>query len=516
MTKGSFLFVPYHAGRQSQADVKLTNSDARSHAAAVSRQRRDNKRLKDLPSLHFAPTLPTSGTPVNSVASPDDAQQDEESPESSSSSSSGPVYSNSTVRRRQHMRAMQFSWRAGNVSDGLKIIGGTRTDPFGYMPGTDYGRAVVDYFWQVISPVNQPIYAIFNVTNIFTSYWWELMQHEDYLPAGLAMVGAIMQKMSQPDNGPSPDVKANQASAITRLRKKHKAAMSTGGNVVDDIAIITVLALASLARFLGDIGAYEMHRRSMRAMVRSRGGLCALGHDGLVKCVLQQYDSFWVFETEGTPLFSDSRPEHIPVYPAFPLSEDLREVFMKLPAGFQSLVLKGKMSVELCNVLGRVVEASTSGVLALTPGNLNHSELREHSDFVEALPCLDTPDFSKVTIEKDICLAILLYCFHSFTTARSSVSLYAASRTELTRLLLREDEHKYSPPEQECLYWICAVCVDSWRKNGPSSPLLPQGVVLLPTLKRLKDGSASSNVLQKYLYNQELLDGCERYLAMAG
>lgn len=285
---------------------------------------------------------------------------------------------------------------------------------------------------------------------------------------------------------------------------------------MDDIAIITVLALASLARFLGDLKTYETHRRNMQQMVRSRGGLSALGHDGLVKCVLQQYDSFWVFETEGIPLFSDSRPEHIPVYPAFPLSEDLREIFVKLPAGFQSLILKGKVSVELFDVLGRVVDASTSGVHALTPGNMNHSELRQYNDFVEALPCLGTPDSLKTTIEKDLCLAILLYCFHSFTTARSSVSLYAASRTELTRLLLQVDEQRHPPPEQECLYWICAVCVDSWRKNGPSSPLLPQGAALLPILKRLKNGSASTNVLQKFLYNQELLDGCDRYLAMAG
>ena len=514
MAKESFLFVPYRAGRQSQTDVKLVNSDARSHAAAVSRQRRDKKRLKDKPSPQFFTTLFTPETATGSVASLDDARQHEES--STSSSSSGLVYSKGIARRRQHMRAMQFSWRPGNLSSDLTMIGGTRTDPFGYVPGNDYGRAVVDYFWQLIYPVNQPIYAIFDVTNIFTSYWGELMQNEDYTPAGLAMVGAIMQKRSQPDNGPSIDVKTNQAAAVARLRKKHNDAVREGRTAMDDIAIITVLALASLARFLGDLSAYEMHRRSMREMVRSRGGLGALGHDGLAKCVLQQYDSFWVFETEGTPLFSDSRLEHTPVYPAFPLSEDLREIFIKLPAGFQSLVLKGKVSVDLCNVLGRVVDASASGVLALTPGNMNHSKLRRHSDFVEALPCLGTPDSLKMTIEKDICLAILLYCFHLFTTARSSVSLYAASRTELTRLLMQEDEHRYSPPERECLYWICAVCVDSWRKDGPSSPLLPQGVTLLPTLKRLKNGSASNNILQKYLYNQELLDGCERYLTMAG
>jgi len=518
MANESFLFVPYHAGRQNSADVKLATSEARSHAAAVSRQRRDNKRSKG--QLNQQNSTSVSTISVRTITASDAAavsggtQHNDGSPEdsSSSSSSSRPAHSNGASKRRQYMRAMQFSWRAGYASSDFKIIGGTRTDPFGYVPSTNYGRAVVDYFWQVISPVNQPIYAIFNVTNIFTSYWMELMRHEDYMPAGLAMVGAMMEKMSRSDNRPSREVRANQASAVARLQKKYKDSMDAGRNGMDDIAIITVLALASLARFLGDMGAYETHRLNMREMVRVRGGMNALGQSGLTKCVLQQYDSFWVFETEGTPLFSATRPEHIPVYPAFPLSEDLRDIFTKLPAGFQLLVIKGKISVELFDVLGRAVDASNSGILVLAPGNMNHTKMRKYNDFVEALPCLSTPDSAKTTIEKDICLATLLYCFHSFTAARSSVSLYAASRTELTRLLLRTNEQAYSLPEQECLYWICAVCVDSWRQGGVSSPLLPQGVALLPTLKRLKAGSASTNVLQKFLHNRELLDGCDRYL----
>ena len=516
MVKESFLFVPYHTGRQNAADVRLATSDARSHAAAVSRQRRDKKRSKD--QLILRRPVPSTTTLVDRTTptKTDDilgrSQPHEDSSESSSSIS--PVNSDGLVKRRQRMRAMQFSWRAGSVSADFRTIGGYRTDPFGIIPGSDYSRAVVDYFWQVISPVNQPIYAIFNVTNIFTSYFMELMQYEDYLPAGLAMVGAMMEKMKRPEGALSIDVRGNQASAIARLQKKYNGVVASGGTSMDDISIITVLALASLARFLGDLDAYQTHRHNMREMVRARGGLDSLGHQGLAKCVLQQYDSFWVFETEGTPLFAEVRPAHIPVYPAFPLSEDLRDAFIKIPVGFQSLVMKGKISVELFNVLGRAVDASTSGMQTLSSGNMNHSELRKYNDFLEALPCLGTPDSLKTTIEKDICLAILIYCFNSFTTARSNVSLYAASRTELTRLLLRTDEHMYSLPEQECLNWICAVCVDSWRRIGPSCSLLPQGNTLLPVLRRLRNGSASINILQKFLYNQELLDGCEQYLAM--
>lgn len=250
-------------------------------------------------------------------------------------------------------------------------------------------------------------------------------------------------------------------------------------------------------------------------MVASRGGLNALGHEGLVKCALLQWDSFWVFETQGAPLFSDARPEHIPVYPAFPLSTDLREIFIKIPVGFQSLIMKGKISVELIEVLGRMTEATESGVDSITPEPGHHSKHRKYNDFIEACPFLATSDASKVTLEKDICLALLLYCSNKFTTARSSAALYASSRMELTRLLQQNDHSSLPQPELECLFWVCVVCVDSWRQNGPESALLLKGAALLPVLRNLSTTVSVPNTLYKFFHNQELLDGCSRYMRLA-
>lgn len=505
MPKESFLFVPYNAGNKNLAEAKITNSDARSHAAAVSRQRRDNKRLRlqlglqesnrtalvSLPSTqpHDQPE-PGSSPPAVFVSDND------ERPKSPESEVAGTEDDEKRVQRRQHMRAMQFSWRTGNLSAEVSISGGLRVDPFGFTPRDDFARSSVDYFTQVVCPVNQPIYAIFNVTNIYTSYWLELMQHEDYRPAGVAMVGAIMQRVCNPSSKTSQDVHAQQALAISRLQRKFAEAQESMVN--DDISIITVLALANLARFLGDNRSFEMHKSNVKRMVAQRGGLDALGHDGLLAASVSQFDSFWVIQKDGEALFSTSRPMHQLVYPAFPLSFDVRDNFVKLPMGFQSLILKGKVSVELTDVLGRIAEASEKGIQSLSPGNMWHSERRKYRDFLEACPSLATPDASITTIEKHLTLALLLYCASAFTNARSSTSLFGASRLELTRLLRQEDHSSWSQPEIECLYWMCAVCVDSWRQNEQGPALLPKGMTLLPKFEELKNNMTCHNALDKF------------------
>lgn len=506
MPKESFLFVPYNAGQQSSTDTKLTNSDARSHAAAISRQRRENKRLR----LQDPGAVPSS----QAIISSSNAQV--EGTSSTTDDSTAHDGSDPHAKRRQNMRAMQFSWRAGNVLADSKLGGGFRTDPFDASPKDDFGRIAMDYFMQVISRVNQPVYAIFDVTNVYTSYWLELMQDENYRPMGLAMVGTIMKRMGNSLVRQDKDINANQALAISRLRRRYSTTVHDGEKVVDDGTIITALGLANLARYDGDSEAYDMHRRSMKSMVSSRGGLDELGHDGLVAAALSQWDSFWAIEADGVPLFADSRKEHIPVYPAFPLSPDCRESAMKIPFGFQSLLLRGKVSVELLEVLVRVSEANENGIEALSPGNMWHSEVRKHRDFLEACPTLASADGSSTIMEKCLTLAIFLYCANTFTKERSLTSLFTASRMELTRLMLKYDEGNYAQAEKECLYWICAICVDSWRRGEQDHSLLEAGKPLLPVMKRMKNGFASDNVLERFFYSRSFIESCRQYLETPG
>ena len=89
-----------------------------------------------------------------------------------------------------------------------------RTDLFDYIPtrGSKSVSSVVDYCLfnitngatvgsiltsphlpdaQIMAPNHAPIYAIFNLTNIYTSYYFELLQHEDFLYTGVASVQAV-------------------------------------------------------------------------------------------------------------------------------------------------------------------------------------------------------------------------------------------------------------------------------------------------------------------------------------
>lgn len=287
-----------------------------------------------------------------------------------------------------------------------------------------------------------------------------------------------------------------------------------GEKLVDDISIITALGLANLARAEGNNQAYTMHRKNMKSMVTARGGLEELGYGGLAAASLSQWDSFWAIEADGLPLFPESRKEHIPVYPAFPLSSESRETFMKLPFGFQSLILRGKVSVELFDVLGRISDATENGIEALSPGNMWHSTIRKHRDFLEACPTLASADDSPVIMQKCLTLAIFLYCASTFTKERALTSLFGASRAELTRLMLIYDESKYDSAERECLYWICAICVDSWRVKEQEPGLSEAGKPLLPVLKRMHNGFSTSNVLERFFCPQALIDNCHEYLKM--
>ena len=501
MAKESFLFVPYHAGPPGNAAVKLSNSDARSHAAAVSRQRRDNKRLK----IQAAPKVLVSYE--NHVIDRDQTGGALDQSMKDDIESAEEINDKATdiVSRRQHMRAMQFSWRAGHSKSPMHYSSGTRVDPFGTGLDSDFGKAAVDYFWQIISKMNQPVYNIFNVSNTYGPFWGELMMNDDYRPAGLAVVGAIMNRASNATSNSTDMVKQYQNSAVIRLHKRYS---SINKFVADDITIMLATSLAQLAAVLGDIESHKVHRQMVRKMVDERGGLDALGYGGLVKCVLLQWDSFWTFTTNGQQLFSKPQPQPGPVYPAFPLDSEMRQMFNKLPHGFQNLIFKGRISCGMIELLGRVVDAQNSGLDAVS-GNMAHNEIRKYTDFAEACPCLSTGDNGKSSLEKEICLAALLYCFNEFVTERSHVSLFAASRGELTRMLEQTDICAYGWAERECLVWACAVCINSWCMSLSGSELQQKTSNLFAKCAQLSYDIDVDTCLRKFFHTRALIAFCD-------
>jgi hypothetical protein len=94
-----------------------------------------------------------------------------------------------------------------------------------------------------MAPNHAPIYAIFNVTNVYTSYYFELLQHEDFLHTGVASVQAVIDQLRTPGQEPSENVLRHIGKAMTNLRRR----LERPGATVDDLTIMTVLFLAVAA-----------------------------------------------------------------------------------------------------------------------------------------------------------------------------------------------------------------------------------------------------------------------------
>jgi hypothetical protein len=88
--------------------------------------------------------------------------------------------------------------------------------------------------------------------------------------------------------GPSTHVRQLVQTAISKLRQN--LGIDDASSVkASDATIIAALFLGHMANGLGDPEAFQMHRQGIRTMIDFRGGLDALGLDGMVKCSVLQY-----------------------------------------------------------------------------------------------------------------------------------------------------------------------------------------------------------------------------------
>lgn len=94
-----------------------------------------------------------------------------------------------------------------------------------------------------MAPNHAPIYAIFDVTNVYTSYYFELLSNEDFLYTGVASVQAVIDQLRSPGQKPSANVLRHIGTAMKNLRKR----LERPGATADDLTIITVLFLAVIA-----------------------------------------------------------------------------------------------------------------------------------------------------------------------------------------------------------------------------------------------------------------------------
>ena len=388
---------------------------------------------------------------------------------------------------------------------------GMRTDPFGYIKTRS--SDTIDYFAQLMAPSHAPVYKIFDVSNIFSHFLFELLQHDDYFYAATASTLVAMESSWRTGQTLPAKVFEYLKIAISRLRQR----LGRSNGEADVVTIMAVQALAITAGATGDLVNHELHKRTLVPLVNCCGGIDALGYDGHPKTLLMQWEACWALYT-GTAMFPTARPTHVPYYPPFPFEPKVRALVLKLPLGFDALAQRRILSLSTLEVLARTADASDQ---QLRDGSIIADEreyfcgtLRRYSDFWEACPCLSVPDSQEAqpNLEKIVVLALILYCRQTFNSVQSMSATYAGVRLNLASNLVRR-WGAADASEVDAMVWVWMIVVDVW--TNIDGTLLPRGLKLLHLMKkRFRSVHTTNQMLMRlrlFFCNEKFEQRCRAY-----
>lgn len=178
-------------------------------------------------------------------------------------------------------------------------------------------------------------------------------------------------------------------------------------------------------------------------------------------------------------------------YPQHPFHPEILHIVERLPLGFQELALQGRLCVDVLKILQRAQMPFSvrHGIpvdvdLYVTASTLHHSSAAQQ-------------------LEKCICFTIVLFEHITFSKERSPTMAFRGIRKELTDSLPYLEWS--SEIERECIIWMWAVLVESWRHK---KIFLPEGVDLQRKLvTRFPDTArwpTLGMILSQFFWNMEL------------
>ncbi|KIX09471.1 uncharacterized protein Z518_00551 [Rhinocladiella mackenziei CBS 650.93] len=339
---------------------------------------------------------------------------------------------------------------------------GTRVDPFNSFPGqqTPCVTNAIDFYTHVISPLQEPLLLAFNMVNPMMTWMFPLiLQHESAFHGAVALSQAYFEKSQAPTAMPSEEILFHRRKAVSVLRDE----LSNLKGAPNDGALMTVLALASFdVLYRKDSTA---NSKAVALMVALKGGLDNLEGRGLIKAFLIQIDYFWMLETGMESVFPFSKRKRQRAYPQHPFNADILSLIASLPPGFAALARQSSLRIDVLQILSRVgkfLHSQTSNCpLPIERDPI--PEDQQYPDIFDACSCLHSSASTVHSLEKNICLAIILFSFNIHSQARSSSKLTAfrGSRQELTRSL--PFTSRRNPEERYCLVWIWMIVIGSWQ-----------------------------------------------------
>ncbi|EXJ71995.1 uncharacterized protein A1O5_04498 [Cladophialophora psammophila CBS 110553] len=340
-------------------------------------------------------------------------------------------------------------------------------DPLYWLPYDKDENAyqAVDYFANIAAPALRPVYEIFNITSVYTSLFLEcITESESFYHAGIARLCVTADLLRSSGRKPTFSVLLHQAKAITHLR--HEIEKTTQPT---NMMLATILFLIAIDIAIGQQSSANMHRINLARLVRARGGLDALGHDGFEKATFMQFDNIYSLERGPSTLVPPRR--YRPKYPPFPLSPRFFTIISVFPDGFQCLARHRLLPLEMIELLSRIAATvrrcfgSTVYVPFSATANPFHSERRKYDSFSDACPWLLAPEDNVHPLLKPLTLALLLWCCNAYSAIRASTVVYTGVLRALTMRLLRAPVILEPPAnlrthlaeaadDEDCMLWV--------------------------------------------------------------
>jgi len=277
-----------------------------------------------------------------------------------------------------------------------------------------------------------------------------IISNQSTYHGAVALSQAYLEKNYSPTSRPSPEVDFHRQKAVALLRDQ----LNSLDGPPDNGTLVTVLALASLdVVYQEDI---MTNRKGVALLVALKGGLDNLGSRGLMKSYLVNFDYFWMLETGDKSIFPLSKRKQLREYPQLPFNPETLALVSALPPGFSAVARQGSFGMDVLQILSRV---SRPGLATESdPGADDH----DYPDIFDACSCLHASSCTEHSLEKNLCLALILFSFnvHNPTATTAKITAYRGSRKELTRSL-PFTRHR-NVEERNCLIWIWIVLFGSW------------------------------------------------------